>query len=99
MEDLARVLGLDRGRAAIERLELGEGRPDQRHVGERRAVADWSLLGDDCDQRVHRVVRCELGAPATGRRRAVKADGDDLADRQVHTCTSDGCDTPRLPLR
>ena len=80
VEDLGRPLGFDGGRAAVERLELGERRPDEVDVGERAAVADRALLGDDRDERVDRILGPELLAPAAFGRRPVQADGADLAD-------------------
>ncbi len=74
VEDLARSLGLDGRGAAVQRLELGERGAHEIDIGERAAVADRALLGDDRDDRVDRVLRPQLVAPAALGRRAEEPD-------------------------
>ena len=74
VEDLARPLGFDGRGAAVQRLELGERGANEIDIGERAAVADRALLGDDRDDRVDRILGRQLLAPAALGRRAIEAD-------------------------
>ena len=89
VEDLARPFRFDGGRPAVQRFELGQRRADEVDVGERAAVADRAVLGDDGDEGVDRILGAEFMAPAARGRRAVQPDRADFAD--PHAKVSAAC--------